>query len=115
MTKAEKATAAKKAVEMTAWTGKQWAAFHRQYAAQETVGSLHEIDREAYKQYMVNAGLTTTEAAGGHYAMLNQKAGASYVDYTGMLEKLKGMGIDTDALVKEFTKKRADTLAFSFK
>lgn len=115
MTKAEKATAAVKAQEMRSWSKPQWAAFNRTYSAQETVASLHEIDREAYKGYMVDAGLSTTEAAGGHYAILTTKTGAMRLDQKGLFAELREMGVDIDALVEKHTHKSPDTQAFSFK
>ena len=115
MTKAEMNAAASKAVEMATWGTREWAAFNRQYAAQETITGLHAIDREAYKAYMVNAGLAMTEPAGGHYATVTHKRGAAYVDYKAMMVKLAAMGIDVDALETEFAKRRPDTDAFSFK
>lgn len=115
MTKAEKLAAERKATEMVAWSKTQWAAFNRTFAAQETVTSLHAIDREAYKAYMINAGIGVTESAGGHYAVVTKKTGQSYVDYAGMLTELAEMGVDTDALIRKYTKRRANTKAFSFK
>lgn len=115
MTKAEKMTAAIKAQEMRSWSRAQWAAFNRTYSAQETIASLHEIDREAYKGYMVDTGLSTTEAAGGHYAILTTKSGAMRLDQKALFEELRSMGVDIDALVERHTHKSADTVAFSFK
>lgn len=115
MTKAEKAAAAAKAQEMRSWSRAQWATFNRTYSAQETIVSLHEIDREAYKGYMMNEGLVTTEAAGGHYAILTTKTGAARLDQKALFAELRDMGVDIDTLVEKHTHKSPDTQAFSFK
>lgn len=116
MTKAEKAQATKKAVEMASWTKTQWAAFNRQYAAAETVTALHAVDKEAYKTYMMNAALAMTEEAGGHYGVLNTKRGAAYIDYVSMAADFAAMaGVSIEDLEAKYAKRRADTQAFSFK
>lgn len=115
MTKAEKAAAATKSQEMKSWSKPQWAAFNRTYSAQETIVSLHEIDREAYKGYMVSCGLSTTEAAGGHYAILSTKTGAMRLDQKALFAELRELGVNIDALVEKHTHKTPDVKAFSFK
>lgn len=115
MTKAEKALALQQAQDMVTWTGKKWATFNRNFAADLTVVARLEINKMAYKAYMEAQSLAITKLCGGHYAQLTEKAGASYVDYAELFAELRTMGIDTDALTAKHTKRRAPTLAFIFK
>lgn len=114
MTKTEKALAEKMAAEMIEYTKKQWAAFNRTFAASVAVASKLEIQKAAYKLFLESTEDKMLDA-GGHVAQVSVKAGASYVDYAALLEELAEQGIDTNSLVKRHTKRRAETMAFSFK
>lgn len=119
MTKGDKLTAARKAKDMETWKGKDWKAFNKGYAAHVLNAAQREVEKEAYKIFMEKKGWVTTRGTiaetEGHVAELSMKEGATYVDYDGLLTELKGMGIDTDALKAKYTKRRAPTLAFTFK
>lgn len=114
MTKAEVTTAMDKAEDMKAWKLKDWASFNRTYAAHTVTVRIHEIDTLAYKTYMTAKGLNKTEAAGGHYATLSPKKGSPYLDTEGLYGELREMGVDIDALVTKYTRRREDTLTFKF-
>lgn len=114
MTKTEKMQAGKLAVEMVEYTKKQWAAFNRSFSASLAIASKLEIQKAAYKMFLEGTDDKLLEA-GGHTAQVTVKAGASYVDYAALLGELAEQGIDTDSLVKRHTKRRAETMAFSFK
>lgn len=114
MTKAEKTMVEVMATEMNGWKPIQWATFHRRFAAAETVAKRHALDHDAYKMHMVKAGKVLTDEAGGHYASLSTRKGASYVDYNELLAELREEGYDVEALVARHTKSRPDTVTFKF-
>lgn len=115
LSKAAQAMADSMRKAMEGWKPKDWAALNKRMAAEKAGAEAYEWHRAAYIAYLQEHGMTYSDKAGGYQAILTQKTGASYVDYTSLLEELKEEGYDTDDLVSRHTHKRSDTVQFNIK